>query len=96
MNTSDPTGQLVLMQLVRGAARLQARQEMLECIVRALIAETPAAHPLWWQALQTAKSDLNRRQAEARPDTPPEISADAMALWNVLSAACSPPSATKT
>lgn len=78
-------------QALRGMARMQARQEMLECIVRAVIVETPPAHPLFWKALRTAKSDLNQRQAEARPDTPPEISADALALWNVLCAACAPP-----
>lgn len=78
-------------QLLRGMARLQARQEMLECIVRALITETPPAHPLWWKALHTAKSDLNRRLEEARPpelQPPPEIDADALALWNVLVRAC--------
>lgn len=91
MTTPNPLNDMVLMQVVRGAARLQARQEMLECIVRALIAETPPAHPLWWKALHTAKSDLNQRQAAARPDTPPEISADALALWNVLLEACAPP-----
>jgi hypothetical protein len=77
---------------VRGMARLQARQEMMECVVRALIVETPPAHPLFWKALQTAKSDLEHRSAQARSENPPEIDADAMALWNVLRDACAPPS----
>jgi hypothetical protein len=91
MNNPNPLNDMVLMQVVRGAAKLQARQEMLECIVRALIVETPPAHPLWWKALHTAKSDLDQRMAKARPDTPPEISADALALWNELIDACAPP-----
>jgi hypothetical protein len=83
----------VLMELVRGGARLQARQAMLECFVRALIAESPPAHPLFAQALRTAKSDLNQRSAAARPENPPEIDADAMQLWNELWSACAPPAA---
>lgn len=78
---------------VRGMARLQARQEMLECVIRALIVESPPLHPLIWKALHTAKSDLANRSALARPENPPEIDADAMALWNVLIAACAPPAA---
>lgn len=81
----------VLGQMLRGMARLQARQEMMECVVRALIAESPPAHPLFWKALDTAKSDLARRSARARAETPPEIDADALALWNELRAACAPP-----
>lgn len=83
----------VVGELLTGAARLQARQEMLECVVRALIAETPPAHPLFWKALHTAKSDLDQRTARARPENPPEISAAAMALWNELCSACAPPAA---
>jgi len=78
-------------QLVHGAAKLQARQEAMECFVRALIVEAPPAHPLFWQALNTAQSDLANRSAQARPYTPPEIDADALALLNVLRAACAPP-----
>ena len=80
-----------LLDAVRGMARLQARQEMMECVVRSLIAESPPAHPLFWKALHTAKSDLSQRSAEARPENPPEIDAAAMALWNVLCDACAPP-----
>lgn len=87
------TDQEILLELVRGGARLQARQEMLECIVRALIAETPPAHALWWKALHTAKSDLESRSARSRPENPPEIDAHAMALWNELLRACAPPAA---
>jgi hypothetical protein len=75
---------------VRGMARLQARQEMMECIVRALIVATPPAHPLFWKALDTAKSDWENRSNEARAVNLPEIDADAMALWNVLQQACQP------
>lgn len=78
---------------LRGMARLQARQEAMECVVRALIVESPPAHPLFWKALQTAQSDLNQRLSEARPETPPELAADALALLNVLRAACAPPAA---
>ena len=82
-----------LKQTLRGMARLQARQEMMECIIRALIVETPPAHPLFAQALHTAKLDLEHRSTQARPENPPEIDADAMALWNVLWSACQPPAA---
>lgn len=85
--------QAAFAQALRGMARLQARQEMLECVVHAFIKETPPAHPLFWKALHTAKSDLSQRGAEARHDNPPEIDADALALWNVLMRACAPPSA---
>lgn len=84
---SDP----VLIAALRGMARLQARHEMLECIVRALIVETPPVHPLFWKALDTARSDWSHRQDRARDHTPPEIEADALALWNVLREACAPP-----
>lgn len=73
---------------IRGMARLQARQEMMECVVKALIVSTPPAHPLFAQALQTAKQDWEHRSATARETNPPEIDADAMALWNVLQRAC--------
>jgi hypothetical protein len=90
---SLPSDPALTEQLLRGAARLQARQDMLECFVRALIIESPPAHPLFARALRTAKSDLERRWAEARADTPPQIEADALALWNVLWNACAPPGA---
>lgn len=76
---------------VRGMARLQARQEMMECVVRAVIAESPPAHPLLAQALRTARSDWEQRSRRARADNPPEIDADALALWNELTRACAPP-----
>jgi hypothetical protein len=83
-----------LIHAVRGMARLQARQEALECVVRALIAESPPAHPLFWQALNTAQSDLDQRMAKRRPDgTLPEIEADALALLNELRSACAAPAA---
>jgi hypothetical protein len=81
-------------QALRGMARLQARQEALECVVRALIAESPPAHPLFWKALSTAQSDLDQRMAKRRPvGTPPEIEADALSLLNELRTACAPPAA---
>lgn len=80
-----------LTQALRGMARLQARQEMLECVVRAFIAETPPAHPLFWRALHTAKSDLEHRSQKTRALNPPETDADALALWNELCSACAPP-----
>jgi len=87
----DLTDRQLLEQLLRGAARLQARQEMLECFVRALIVESPPAHPLFWRALDTARSDLVHRVLEARQSQPPEMDAHALALWTVLRAACAPP-----
>lgn len=78
-------------QALRGMARVQARQEMMECVIRALIVECPPLHPLIWKALHTAKLDLANRSAQARPLNLPELDADAMALWNVLLAACAPP-----
>lgn len=83
----------ILKQAIAGMARLQARQEAMECFVRALIVESPPAHPLFWQALQTAQADLAQRGQEARPENPPEIDAHALALLNVLRAACAPPAA---
>lgn len=70
--------------LIAGAARLQARQELLECIVRALIVTVPPMSPAWMEALHIAKSDLAQRTARARAHTPPEIDAAAMSLWNEL------------
>lgn len=81
---------------LKGMARLQARQEMLECVIRGLIVESPPAHPLIWRALHTAKQDLEHRSAQARAMNPPEIDAEAMALWNVLIAACEPPASNET
>lgn len=82
----------VLGAALRGMARLQARQEMLECIVRAVIVSAPPMHPLMWQALHTAKSDMESRLQRSRPadETPPEVAADAMALWNEMWTACKP------
>jgi len=81
----------VLGEALRGMARLQARQEMLECVVRALIVETPPGHPLFWKALSTAKSDLESRTTQPNRQNLPEIDADALELWNVLRDACAPP-----
>lgn len=78
-------------QALRGMARLQARQEMLECVVRSVFAVSTPAHPLISQALQLAKQDMENRSAQSRETNPPETDADAMALWNVLQAACAPP-----
>lgn len=78
-------------QALRGMARLQARQEMMECFIRALVVATPPAHPLIAQALQLAKQDWGQRSAQARATNMPETDADAMALWNVLTEACAPP-----
>lgn len=77
-------------QALAGMARLQARQEAMECVVRALIAELPPAHPLFRKALHTAQSDLAQRTARARPVTPPECDASALALLNELRSACAP------
>lgn len=85
------TTEMLLKQVIDGAAKLQARHEMLECIVRALIVETPSAHPLWWKALQTAKSDWAQRSANHPAGAWPEIDASALALWNELLSACAPP-----
>jgi hypothetical protein len=91
MNISFDQLPTIVGQMLEGAARLQARQEMLECVVRALIAEAPPIHPLVAKALRTAKSDLEQRAARARNHTPPEIDAAALALWNELWSACAPP-----
>ena len=91
MNKSAGPVPQILVEAVRGMARLQARQEMLECVVRALIAESPPAHPLFWKALHTAKSDLAQRTARTRAEHVPELDADALALWNELCSACAPP-----
>lgn len=81
----------VLAEAIAGMARLQVRQEMMECVIRALIVESPPAYPLFWKALHTAKSDMEQRLARSRPDTPPEMEAEALALWNELCTACAPP-----
>ena len=83
----------ILEEMALGMAKLQARQQMLECVVRALIVESPPAHPLFWKALHTAKSDLDHRSTRARPENPPEVDGAALALWNELCAACAPPAA---
>ena len=63
----------------------------MESFIRALIVETPPAHPLFWKALHTAQQDLSHRAEVARPEMPPEIDADALALFRVLRDACAPP-----
>ncbi|MEY2892671.1 MAG: hypothetical protein RJA98_2579 [Pseudomonadota bacterium] len=78
-------------QALLGMAKLQARQEAMECFVRALIVESPPVHPLFWKAIDTAQSDLAHRSQQARPENPPEIDAAALSLLNVLRAACAPP-----
>jgi hypothetical protein len=83
--------QQALLDALRGMARLQARQDAMECVLRAIIVEAPPAHPLIWKALQTAQSDLHQRWAAARAETPPQMDADAMQLLNVLRDACAPP-----
>lgn len=81
----------VVGQMLAGVAKLQARHDMLEAVLRAFIAEAPPAHPLFWKALHTAKSDLDRRSAQTRPENPADIDAAALALWNELCTACAPP-----
>lgn len=76
---------------LRGMARLQARQEAMECVIRSLIAEAAPLHPLIWKALHTAQSDLAHRTTSARREHPPELDSDALALLNALRAACAPP-----
>lgn len=92
MNIPPDALPVVFAQALRGMAQLQARQEMLECVVRALIVESPPAYPLFWKALSTARSDWEQRSTRARDHTPPEIDASALALWNELRTACAPPS----
>lgn len=91
MKLTNDQLQAVVREAVRGMARLQARQEAMECVIRALMVESPPAHPLFWQALNTAQSDLSQRTASARSENMPEFDADALALLNVLRAACAPP-----
>jgi hypothetical protein len=93
---SNEEMEMLFKQALRGMARLQARQEMMECVLRALIVESPPAHALFWKALNTAKQDWERRSAQARDLNPPEIDADAMALWNVLMQSCEPPATSST
>lgn len=93
MNISPKQMAAIVEDMAFGMAKLQARQHMLECVVRALIVESPPAHPLFWKALHTAKSDLDHRSTAARPENPPEVDGAALALWNELCAACAPPAA---
>jgi hypothetical protein len=81
----------VVDELLTGAARLQARQEMLECVVRALIVEAPPAHPLFWKALQTAQSDWESRSVQSNRQSHPHADQWALQLLNVLRDACKPP-----
>ena len=82
----------IVEQLIAASARLQARHDMLECIVHALIVETPAAHPLWWKALDTGRSEWGQRSANHPAGAWPALDAAALALWNELRGACAPPS----
>ena len=87
----------VLADAIRGMARLQVRQEMLECVLRALIVETPPAHPLFWKALNTAQADWGLRSSRHPSGPPaPELDAYALALLNELRTACAPPASRGT
>lgn len=79
--------------IVGNQARLQARQEATECVLRAFIAAAPPLHPLLSTALRTAQTDLNSRWARTRPDMTPELEAAGLALLNELRSACAPPAA---
>lgn len=96
MKLSDQQLQDFVRTSALGMAKMQARQEMLECIVRAFIVETPPIAPLAWQALHTARSDWEQRSRRARPYNPPEIDAAALALWNELTSVCAPPASSGT
>lgn len=89
MNTPVPLE--LFTQAMQGMARLQARQEMIECVLRAFIVESPPLYPLSTKALHTARSDWAQRTDRARVHNPPEIDAAALALWNELISACAPP-----
>jgi hypothetical protein len=80
-----------VLALVEGGAKLQARAEMLECIVLALIQETPPAHPLWQKALRTAREDWDRRSKLPGREPAPATDGAALALWNELMNACARP-----
>lgn len=80
-----------LQTIVVNQARLQTRQEAMECVLRALIVEAPPLHPLLWQALNTAQTDLNGRWSRRREEMTPELEADGLALLNELRRACAPP-----
>lgn len=82
----------VLFDALRGMAHLQARQEMLECVLRAVIVEAPPLYPLAWKALHTARSDYHQRLQSRHPEQPVDCDAAALALWNELCSACAPPS----
>ena len=80
-------------EALRGMARVQARQEMMECVIRALIVQAKPLHPVIRNALHTAKLDLDMRTTQSRGGNLPEFDADVMKLLNVLLAACEPPKA---
>jgi hypothetical protein len=82
--------------LVINQARLQARQETMECVLRAFIVSAPPLHPLLWQALHTAQTDLGSRWTKRRPDMTPELDAAGLALLNELRSACAPPASSGT
>ena len=46
MNISQERIAPILAEAIAGMARLQARQEMMECVIRALIVESPPVYPL--------------------------------------------------
>ena len=78
----------VLEQLIEGTARLQARQDMLECFVRALIKEAQPSRSVMWRVLDAARADWDQRQI-AEPSGPwVEMDTAALSLWNELHNAC--------
>ena len=81
----------VLEQLIVGTARLQARHDMLECFVRALITEAQPSHFVMWRVLEAARADWDRRQIAEKSGPWPALDAAALGLWNELRDACAPP-----
>lgn len=75
-------------QALFGMARVQARQEAMECVIRALIQHSVPLHPLIELALHTAQSDLDQRWASVRDETPPELAAAGLSLLNEFRRAC--------
>lgn len=91
MNMTPAQMQTFLTEAIKGMAIVQARQEAMECILKALITEVPPLHPLIWQVLNAAQSDLAHRGQQSRPENPPEADAAALQLLNVLRSVCAPP-----
>lgn len=86
---AEPSIEYFLAQMARGCARLQARQEMLECIIARLIQDSDETTRARIAAsLRTSQSDFETRSREARDYTPPDVDADALALLNVLLHRC--------